>query len=73
MGLKTKLVQAAIHGLHGHDLGRPRIKDMVEKTIQYLIGAGMDIPTGNDPYKAFVYTSFQERATFCHTATSWLD
>ncbi|GAU45712.1 hypothetical protein TSUD_400930 [Trifolium subterraneum] len=37
---------------------------MVEKTIQYLIGAGMDITTGNDPYKAFVYASFQERATF---------
>ncbi|GAU45714.1 hypothetical protein TSUD_400950 [Trifolium subterraneum] len=37
---------------------------MVEKTIQYLIGAGMNITTGNDPYKAFVYTSFQERATF---------
>ncbi|KAK2390546.1 Plant stearoyl-acyl-carrier-protein desaturase family protein [Trifolium repens] len=37
---------------------------MVEKTIQYLIGAGMDIATGNSPYKAFVYASFQERATF---------
>ncbi|MCH95007.1 stearoyl acyl carrier protein desaturase, partial [Trifolium medium] len=23
-----------------------------------------DIPTGNDPYRAFVYASFQERATF---------
>ncbi|MCI44559.1 stearoyl acyl carrier protein desaturase, partial [Trifolium medium] len=37
---------------------------MVEKTIQYLIGAGMDIATGNNPFKAFVYASFQERATF---------
>ncbi|CAL5203392.1 unnamed protein product [Lathyrus oleraceus] len=37
---------------------------MVEKTIQYLIGAGMDIGTENNPYMGFVYTSFQERATF---------
>ncbi|XP_058786840.1 stearoyl-[acyl-carrier-protein] 9-desaturase 6, chloroplastic-like [Vicia villosa] len=37
---------------------------MVEKTIQYLIGAGMDIGTGSNPYKTFVYASFQERATF---------
>lgn len=36
---------------------------MVEKTLQYLIGAGMDIRTENNPYLGFVYASFQERAT----------
>ncbi|MCD7459068.1 Stearoyl-[Datura stramonium] len=35
----------------------------VEKTLQYLIGAGMDIETENNPYLGFVYASFQERAT----------
>ncbi|MCD7452087.1 Stearoyl-[Datura stramonium] len=37
---------------------------MVEKTMQYSIGAGMDNGTENNPYLGFVYTSFQERATF---------
>lgn len=37
---------------------------MVERTVQYLIGAGMDPGTENNPYLGFVYTSFQERATF---------
>ncbi|OAY58402.1 stearoyl-[acyl-carrier-protein] 9-desaturase 6, chloroplastic [Manihot esculenta] len=37
---------------------------MIEKTVQYLIGAGMDPGTENNPYLGFVYTSFQERATF---------
>ncbi|KAL3513812.1 hypothetical protein ACH5RR_026529 [Cinchona calisaya] len=37
---------------------------MIEKTVQYLIGAGADVGTANDPYFGFVYTSFQERATF---------
>ncbi|QHN87542.1 Stearoyl-[acyl-carrier-protein] 9-desaturase 6 [Arachis hypogaea] len=37
---------------------------MMEKTVQYLIGAGMDPGTENNPYLGFVYTSFQERATF---------
>ncbi|XP_045816124.1 stearoyl-[acyl-carrier-protein] 9-desaturase 6, chloroplastic-like [Trifolium pratense] len=37
---------------------------MIEKTIHYLIGAGMDLGTENNPYMGFVYTSFQERATF---------
>ncbi|CAL0305470.1 unnamed protein product [Lupinus luteus] len=37
---------------------------MIEKTIQYLIAAGTDLRTENNPYMAFVYTSFQERATF---------
>nr|TKW18045.1 hypothetical protein SEVIR_5G408000v2 [Setaria viridis] len=36
---------------------------MVEKTVQYLIGSGMDPGTENNPYLGFVYTSFQERAT----------
>ncbi|XP_023536832.1 acyl-[acyl-carrier-protein] desaturase, chloroplastic-like [Cucurbita pepo subsp. pepo] len=36
----------------------------VEKTIQYLIGSGMDPGTENNPYLGFIYTSFQERATF---------
>ena len=35
----------------------------VEKTIQHLIKDGYDIGTGRDPYKNFVYTSFQELAT----------
>ncbi|XP_060196981.1 stearoyl-[acyl-carrier-protein] 9-desaturase 6, chloroplastic-like [Lycium barbarum] len=37
---------------------------MIEKTLQYQIGAGMDNRTENNPYLGFVYTSFQERATF---------
>uniref|UniRef100_A0A024BTW3 Acyl-[acyl-carrier-protein] desaturase n=1 Tax=Glycine max TaxID=3847 RepID=A0A024BTW3_SOYBN len=36
----------------------------VEKTVHYLISAGMDPGTDNNPYLGFVYTSFQERATF---------
>lgn len=36
----------------------------IEKTIQYLIGSGMDPQTENNPYLGFIYTSFQERATF---------
>ncbi|XP_068647912.1 stearoyl-[acyl-carrier-protein] 9-desaturase 6, chloroplastic-like [Aristolochia californica] len=42
--------------------GRVDMK-MVEKTVQYLIGAGMDPGTDNNPYLGYVYTSFQERAT----------
>ncbi|KAK6134778.1 hypothetical protein DH2020_031448 [Rehmannia glutinosa] len=37
---------------------------MIERTVQYLIGAGCDIGVENNPYLGFVYTSFQERATF---------
>ncbi|KAE8665114.1 desaturase [Hibiscus syriacus] len=36
----------------------------VEKTIQYLIGSGIDPGTENSPYLGFIYTTFQERATF---------
>ncbi|XP_049409436.1 stearoyl-[acyl-carrier-protein] 9-desaturase 1, chloroplastic-like [Solanum stenotomum] len=36
---------------------------MVDKTLQYLIGAGIDIGVENNPYLGYVYTSFQERAT----------
>ncbi|CAA2977692.1 stearoyl-[acyl-carrier- ] 9-desaturase, chloroplastic [Olea europaea subsp. europaea] len=36
----------------------------IEKTIQYLIGSGMDPRTENSRYLGFIYTSFQERATF---------
>jgi len=35
----------------------------VEATIHHLIKNGFDPETDDDPYKAFVYTSFQERAT----------
>ncbi|KAK8960380.1 hypothetical protein KSP40_PGU008305 [Platanthera guangdongensis] len=43
--------------------GRVDMKQ-IEKTIQYLIGFGMDPGTENNPYLGFIYTSFQERATF---------
>ncbi|MEW7278007.1 acyl-ACP desaturase [Aquimarina sp. 2201CG1-2-11] len=36
----------------------------VERTTQYLINDGFDIGTDRDPYKNFVYTSFQELATY---------
>ncbi|MFT5834898.1 MAG: acyl-[acyl-carrier-protein] desaturase [Cognaticolwellia sp.] len=34
-----------------------------EISTQYLISDGMDIQTNGDPYRTFVYTSFQEIAT----------
>ncbi|RWR74612.1 stearoyl-acyl-carrier-protein 9-desaturase 5, chloroplastic [Cinnamomum micranthum f. kanehirae] len=34
----------------------------VEKTVQYLIGSGMNVGLENNPYLGFIYTSFQERA-----------
>ncbi|MBT8195157.1 MAG: acyl-ACP desaturase [Bacteroidia bacterium] len=35
----------------------------MEITTQWLINDGFDIGTGMDPYRNFVYTSFQEKAT----------
>ncbi|KAL0362369.1 UNVERIFIED_CONTAM: Stearoyl-[acyl-carrier-protein] 9-desaturase 6, chloroplastic [Sesamum calycinum] len=37
---------------------------MVERTTQHLIRAGTDVGLDSNPYLTFVYTSFQERATF---------
>jgi acyl-[acyl-carrier-protein] desaturase len=42
--------------------GRVDMRQM-EISTQYLIADGFDIGTGNDPYRNFVYTSFQELAT----------
>ncbi len=42
--------------------GRVNMK-AVEQTTHHLISDGFDIGTGQDPYKNFVYTSFQELAT----------
>jgi acyl-[acyl-carrier-protein] desaturase len=42
--------------------GRVNMREM-EVSTQYLIADGFDIKTGSDPYKSFVYTSFQELAT----------
>lgn len=42
--------------------GRANMRE-VEVTIQHLIRDGGDIGTENDPYRTFVYTSFQEIAT----------
>jgi acyl-[acyl-carrier-protein] desaturase len=42
--------------------GRVNMKEM-EISTQYLISDGFDIHTATDPYKNFVYTSFQEIAT----------
>jgi acyl-[acyl-carrier-protein] desaturase len=35
----------------------------MEVSTQYLIADGFDIGTGSDPYRNFIYTSFQELAT----------
>lgn len=42
--------------------GRVNMKE-VELTIQHLIKDGGNTQTENDPYKTFIYTSFQEIAT----------
>lgn len=42
--------------------GRVNMRAM-EVSAQYLIANGFDIGTGTDPYRNFVYTSFQELAT----------
>ncbi|AEH00981.1 acyl-ACP desaturase [Lacinutrix sp. 5H-3-7-4] len=43
--------------------GRVNMKE-IEKTTQHLIADGFDIGTDRDPYKNFLYTSFQELATY---------
>jgi len=43
--------------------GRVNMRE-VEVTTQHLIADGFDIGTARDPYKNFVYTSFQELATY---------
>ncbi|MES2269234.1 MAG: acyl-ACP desaturase [Bacteroidota bacterium] len=42
--------------------GRVNMRAM-EVSTQYLIADGFDIGTGADPYRNFIYTSFQELAT----------
>ncbi len=42
--------------------GRVNMRQM-EISTQYLINDGFEIGTGHDPYRNFVYTSFQELAT----------
>ncbi len=42
--------------------GRVDMREM-ETSTQHLINDGFDIQTGHDPYRNFVYTSFQELAT----------
>lgn len=52
--------------------GRINMKQM-EISTQYLIADGMEISTGKDPYRNFVYTSFQELATnISHRRTATL-
>lgn len=52
--------------------GRVNMKAM-ETSTQYLIADGFDIGTGSDPYKNFIYTSFQELATnISHRRTATL-
>lgn len=43
--------------------GRVNMREL-EITTQHLISDGFDIGTARDPYKNFVYTSFQELATY---------
>lgn len=42
--------------------GRVNMREM-EISTQYLLNDGFDIGTGRDPYRNFIYTSFQELAT----------
>jgi acyl-[acyl-carrier-protein] desaturase len=52
--------------------GRVNMREM-EVSTQYLIADGFDIQAGTDPYKNFVYTSFQELATnLSHRRTATL-
>lgn len=43
--------------------GRVNMREM-ERTTHHLLNDGFDIGTDRDPYKNFVYTSFQEMATY---------
>ncbi len=52
--------------------GRVNMREM-EVSTQWLIADGFDIGTGKDPYRNFVYTSFQELATnISHRRTATL-
>ncbi len=52
--------------------GRVNMRAM-ETSTQFLIADGFDIGTGRDPYRNFVYTSFQELATnISHRRTATL-
>ena len=42
--------------------GRVNMKE-VEITTHHLLNDGIDLGTAKDPYRSFVYTSFQEKAT----------
>ncbi|MBD2768288.1 acyl-ACP desaturase [Hymenobacter sp. BT664] len=42
--------------------GRVNMREF-EVSTQYLINDGFDLGTAHDPYRAFVYTSYQEQAT----------
>ena len=42
--------------------GRVNMREL-EVSTQYLLADGFDIQTARDPYRSFVYTSFQETAT----------
>ena len=42
--------------------GRVNMRE-VEVSTQHLINDGIDIQTAKDPYRSFIYTSFQEMAT----------
>ena len=42
--------------------GRVNMREM-EITTQFLLNDGFDTRTGRDPYRSFIYTSFQELAT----------
>jgi len=52
--------------------GRVDMKQL-EITIQYILADGFNTQTMDDPYRSFIYTSFQERATnISHRRTSTL-
>ena len=42
--------------------GRVNMREF-ETSTQYLINDGFDLGTARDPYRAFIYTSYQEQAT----------